>query len=85
VNVSSGIVASLTAMIGANAYVLTKVGARSAHGHLAAALAESGVTVNAYRPRSVDTAMQGYIREQPPDGSARRCTIGSSRATRPER
>jgi NAD(P)-dependent dehydrogenase (short-subunit alcohol dehydrogenase family) len=67
VNVSSGIVASPTAMIGANGYVLTKSALEAHTVNLAAELAESGVTVNAYRPGSVDTAMQGYIREQPPE------------------
>jgi NAD(P)-dependent dehydrogenase (short-subunit alcohol dehydrogenase family) len=30
-------------------------------------LAGSGVTVNAFRPGSVDTAMQAWIRDQDPD------------------
>jgi NAD(P)-dependent dehydrogenase (short-subunit alcohol dehydrogenase family) len=70
-NVSSGIVASPEAMIGANAYVLTKSALEALTVNLAAELAESGVTVNAYRPGSVDTAMQGYIREQPPEAIGR--------------
>jgi NAD(P)-dependent dehydrogenase (short-subunit alcohol dehydrogenase family) len=70
-NVSSGIVASPEAMIGANAYVLTKSALEAHTVNLAAELAESGVTVNAYRPGSVDTAMQGYIREQPPEAIGR--------------
>lgn len=66
-NVSSGIVASPEAMIGANAYVHTKSALEAHTVNLAAEFAESGVTVNAYRPGSVDTAMQGFIREQPPE------------------
>ena len=64
-NVSSGIVASPKAMIGANAYVHTKSALEAHTLNLAAEFAESGVTVNVYRPGSVDTAMQGFIREQP--------------------
>jgi NAD(P)-dependent dehydrogenase (short-subunit alcohol dehydrogenase family) len=65
-NVSSGVVASPTAMIGANAYVHTKSALEAHTLNLAVEFAESGVTVNGYRPGSVDTAMQGFIREQPP-------------------
>jgi NAD(P)-dependent dehydrogenase (short-subunit alcohol dehydrogenase family) len=66
-NVSSGVVASPTAMIGANAYVHTKSALEAHTLNLAGEFAESGVTVNVYRPGSVDTAMQGFIREQPPE------------------
>jgi NAD(P)-dependent dehydrogenase (short-subunit alcohol dehydrogenase family) len=34
---------------------------------LAAELAGSGLTVNVYRPGSVDTALQAWFRSQPPE------------------
>lgn len=67
VNVSSGIVARPTSMIGGNAYVTAKAALEAHTVNLAAELADSGVTVNAFRPGSVDTAMQAWIREQDPD------------------
>jgi NAD(P)-dependent dehydrogenase (short-subunit alcohol dehydrogenase family) len=67
VNVSSGIVARPTSMIGSNAYVTAKAALEAHTVNLAAELADSGVTVNAFRPGSVDTAMQAWIREQDPD------------------
>jgi len=67
VNVSSGIVARPTSMIGGNAYVTGKAALEAHTVNLAAELADSGVTVNAFRPGSVDTAMQAWIREQDPD------------------
>lgn len=67
VNVSSGVVARPTSMIGGNAYVTAKTALEAHTVNLAAELAGSGVTVNAFRPGSVDTAMQGWIREQDPD------------------
>src|SRR4051794_5248291 len=71
VNVSSGIVASPAAMVGANAYAATKAALEAHTVNLAAELAGTGVTVNAYRPGSVDTAMQAWIREQNPDAIGR--------------
>jgi NAD(P)-dependent dehydrogenase (short-subunit alcohol dehydrogenase family) len=67
VNVSSGIAAHPGAMVGMNAYAATKAALEAHTLNLAAELAGSGVTVNVYRPGSVDTAMQGWIRSQSPD------------------
>lgn len=66
VNVSSGIVASPAGMIRANAYAATKSALEAHTVNLAAELRGTGVTVNAYRPGGVDTAMQAWIREQDP-------------------
>ncbi|MFB9834955.1 SDR family NAD(P)-dependent oxidoreductase [Actinoallomurus acaciae] len=67
VNVSSGIVSRPASMIGGNAYVTGKAALEAHTLNLAAELAGSGVTVNAFRPGSVDTAMQAWIRGQDPD------------------
>jgi NAD(P)-dependent dehydrogenase (short-subunit alcohol dehydrogenase family) len=67
VNVSSGIAAHPGAMVGMNAYATTKAALEAQTLNLAAELAGSGVTVNVYRPGSVDTAMQEWIRSQAPD------------------
>jgi NAD(P)-dependent dehydrogenase (short-subunit alcohol dehydrogenase family) len=67
VNVSSGVVARPASMIGGNAYVTGKAALEAHTVNLAAELAGSGVTVNAFRPGSVDTAMQAWIRDQDPD------------------
>lgn len=64
-NVSSGIAARPAAMIGMNAYAASKSALEAHTLNLAAELAGTGVTVNVYRPGSVDTAMQGWIRSQP--------------------
>jgi NAD(P)-dependent dehydrogenase (short-subunit alcohol dehydrogenase family) len=53
-------------MIGGNAYVTTKAALEAHTINLAAELAGSGVTANVYRPGSVDTAMQAWIRAQSP-------------------
>jgi 3-oxoacyl-[acyl-carrier protein] reductase len=50
-----------------NAYAATKAALEAHTLNLAAELAGSGVTVNLYRPGSVDTAMQEWIRGQPSD------------------
>jgi 3-oxoacyl-[acyl-carrier protein] reductase len=67
VNVSSGVAVQPQAMIGANAYVTGKAALEGHTVNLAAELAGSGVTVNAYRPGRVDTEMQAYIRGRDPD------------------
>ncbi len=66
VNVSSAIAAHPGAMIGANAYATGKAALEAHTVNLAAELAGRGVTVNAFRPGSVDTAMQAWIRAQDP-------------------
>jgi 3-oxoacyl-[acyl-carrier protein] reductase len=67
VNVSSGIAANPAAMLRANAYASAKAALEAHTLNLAAELADTGVTVNVYRPGGVDTAMQAYIRDQDPD------------------
>lgn len=67
VNVSSAIVEHPEAMVGLNAYAASKAALEAHTRSLAAELAGGGVTVNVYRPGSVDTAMQAWIRAQPPD------------------
>jgi NAD(P)-dependent dehydrogenase (short-subunit alcohol dehydrogenase family) len=67
VNVSSGIVDRPGFMVGGNAYTATKAALEAHTVNLAAELSGTGVTVNAYRPGGVDTAMQAWIREQDPD------------------
>ena len=64
-NVSSAIAAHPAAMIAMNAYATSKSALEAHTLNLAAELAGTGVTVNVYRPGSVDTAMQGWIRSQP--------------------
>lgn len=66
VNVSSGIAANPAGMIGGNAYATTKAALEAHTVNLAAELRGTGVTVNAYRPGGVDTAMQAWIRSQDP-------------------
>jgi NAD(P)-dependent dehydrogenase (short-subunit alcohol dehydrogenase family) len=66
VNVSSAIAAHPGAMVGMNAYAASKAALEAHTINLAAELTGSGVTVNAFRPGSVDTAMQAGIRGQDP-------------------
>jgi 3-oxoacyl-[acyl-carrier protein] reductase len=66
VNVSSGIAASPAAMLRANAYATSKAALEAHALNLAAELAGTGITVNVFRPGSVDTAMQAWIRDQDP-------------------
>lgn len=71
VNVSSGIAGHPGAMVGANVYAATKAALEASTLNLAAELAGTGVTVNAYRPGAVDTAMQAWVRSQSPDAIGR--------------
>ena len=66
VNVSSAIAAHPGTMVGMNAYAASKAALEAHTVNLAAELAGSGVTVNAFRPGSVDTTMQAGIRGQDP-------------------
>lgn len=66
VNVSSGIAAHPGAVTGMNAYAASKAALEAHTLNLAAELLGSGVTVNVFRPGSVDTAMQAWIRAQDP-------------------
>jgi NAD(P)-dependent dehydrogenase (short-subunit alcohol dehydrogenase family) len=63
-NVSTSVVASPAALIGGNAYVASKAALEAHTLNLAAEVAGTGVTVNVYRPGSVDTAMQASIRAE---------------------
>jgi len=67
VNVSSGIAAHPAGMLRANAYATSKAALEAHTLNLAAELADTGVTVNAFRPGGVDTAMQAWIRGQNPE------------------
>jgi 3-oxoacyl-[acyl-carrier protein] reductase len=71
VNISSSVVGRPHTMVGGNAYVTGKAALEAHTVNLAAELDGTGVTVNVFRPGSVDTAMQGWIRDQDP------ATIGS--------
>ena len=65
VNVSAAIAARPGMLTGLNTYAASK-GALEAHTlNLAAELEGTGVTANVYRPGTVDTSMQAYIRDQP--------------------
>ena len=66
VNISSGIVAHPGGMIGGNVYAATKAALEAHTINLAAELRSTGITVNAYRPGSVDTGIQEWIRAQDP-------------------
>ena len=69
VNVSSGIAAHPEGMVRGNAYATTKAALEAHTVNLAAELRGTGVTVNAYRPGRVDTAI--------PAGSTPPCRHGS--------
>jgi NAD(P)-dependent dehydrogenase (short-subunit alcohol dehydrogenase family) len=67
VNISSGVAAHPAGMLRANAYATSKAALEAHTVNLAAELDGTGVTVNAFRPGMVDTAMQAFIRGQDPD------------------
>jgi NAD(P)-dependent dehydrogenase (short-subunit alcohol dehydrogenase family) len=82
VNVSSGIVDRPGAIIGMNAYAASKAALEAHTVNLASELVGTGVTVNAFRPGSVDTAMQAWIRgPKSRRVSARTSTRGSAAPT----
>jgi NAD(P)-dependent dehydrogenase (short-subunit alcohol dehydrogenase family) len=66
VNVTSGVAGHPTQMAGGNAYVTSKAALEAHTVNLATELTNTGVSINAYRPGTVDTAMQGWIRDQDP-------------------
>jgi NAD(P)-dependent dehydrogenase (short-subunit alcohol dehydrogenase family) len=76
VNFSSGIVEQSGSMIRANAYVTSKAALEAHTLNLAAELADSGVTVNVFRPGSVDTAMFDYLCDSPRWSAAPNCVGG---------
>jgi len=67
VNVSSGVAASPGFLVGGNAYTTAKAALEAHTVNLAAELAGTGVTVNVYRPGTVDTSMQAWIRRRDPE------------------
>jgi NAD(P)-dependent dehydrogenase (short-subunit alcohol dehydrogenase family) len=71
VNVSSGAAANAATAIGSGVYAATKIALEAHTLAFASELAGTGVTVNAYRPGVVDTAMQEWVREQDPDAIGR--------------
>ena len=74
---SSTIAAHPGAMVGMNAYTASKAALEAHTVNLAGEFAGSGVTVNAFRPGSVDTAMQAGIRAQDPARIGTGFTSGS--------
>ena len=81
VNVSSAIVARPDFMVRFNAYAATKAALEAHTVNLAAELRGTGVTVNAYRPGGVDTAMQPGSASKIPSASGPRRTNGSTRTS----
>ena len=64
-NVSSGIVDGPGPIVGLNAYATTMAALEAHSINLAAELADSGVTVNVYRPGSVEAAMRAWFGSYP--------------------
>jgi 3-oxoacyl-[acyl-carrier protein] reductase len=67
VNISSGVAAHPTVMIGGTVYAASKAALEAHTVNLAKELEGTGVRVNAYRPGTVDTEMQAWIRAQDPE------------------
>jgi NAD(P)-dependent dehydrogenase (short-subunit alcohol dehydrogenase family) len=65
VNVSAAIAARPGMLAGLNTYAASKGGLEAHTLNLAAELDGTGVTVNVYRPGTVDTSIHAYIRAQP--------------------
>jgi NAD(P)-dependent dehydrogenase (short-subunit alcohol dehydrogenase family) len=65
VNVTARSALAPSRMIGGNAYTSSKVALEAHTVNLAAELADTGVTVNAFRPGVVDTAIHDWVRSQP--------------------
>jgi NAD(P)-dependent dehydrogenase (short-subunit alcohol dehydrogenase family) len=65
VNVSAAIAEHPGMLAGINTYAASKGGLEAHTLNLATELDGTGVTVNVYRPGTVDTSMQAYIRAQP--------------------
>jgi NAD(P)-dependent dehydrogenase (short-subunit alcohol dehydrogenase family) len=65
VNVSAAIAAHPGMVVGLNTYAASKAALEAHTLNLAAELQGTGVTANVYRPGTVDTSMQAYIRDQP--------------------
>lgn len=66
VNITSGVVTNAT-MTGVNAYTASKAAMHAHTLNLAAEMAGTGVTVNAYLPGEVDTEMQASVRRDAPE------------------
>ena len=65
VNVTAKAAVAPSQLIGGNAYTSSKAALDAHTLNLAAELADTGVTVNAFRPGIVDTAIHEWVRSQP--------------------
>ena len=65
VNVTAKSAVTPSQLIGGNAYTSSKAALEAHTLNLAAELADTGVTVNAFRPGIVDTAIHEWVRNQP--------------------
>lgn len=64
VNLSTAGVAASRTLLGTNAYLAAKAGLETHTVNLAVELADSGVSVNVYRPGLVDTAMSALVEDK---------------------